>query len=167
MANDQDQGRGDLTSRGVAWQAVGFVIVGIAVLTIKHVFSASDAWQYGLFIFAATNLYWAFALMIAYVIDWSRKMFETKAQIRAEALQKSFQKGQKAGIKAGREEGLEAGLEAGREAGREEGREAGLKAGREQTTARYDSLIDEFSDQLPPEFLRALDESKKNGKRRN
>ena len=44
-----------------------------------------------------SDFYWAFALIIAYAIDRSRKLFETKAQIRAEALRKSFLKGHKEG----------------------------------------------------------------------
>ena len=93
MAGANSNIAGDLASRGIAWQAIGFAIVGIAIITIKHVYSGSDAWQYRLFIFGVTNVYWAFALIIAYAIDRSRKLFETKAQIRAEALQKSFDKG--------------------------------------------------------------------------
>ena len=103
MAGANSNIAGDLASRGIAWQAIGFAIVGIAIITIKHVYSGSDAWQYRLFIFGVTNVYWAFALIIAYAIDRSRKLFETKAQIRAEALQKSFNKGQKEGRKEEKE----------------------------------------------------------------
>lgn len=71
--------------------------MGLAIAIIKREYSGSDAWQYELFIFGVGNVYWAFALIIAYAIDRSRKLFETKAQIRAEALRKSFNKGRKEG----------------------------------------------------------------------
>ena len=136
MAGANSNIAGDLASRGIAWQAIGFAIVGIAIITIKHVYSGSDAWQYELFVFGVGNVYWAFALIIAYAIDRSRKLFETKAQIRAEALQKSFNKGQKEGQKEGRKEEKE----------------------------RIESLLVKYRSEIPPDLFDELTKSVKNGR---
>ena len=94
MATSGSEVATQLADRGIAWQAIGFAIVGGIVLTVMRIYSESDSWQYELFIVTVTQLYWAFALFVGFVIDRSRKLFETRAQIRAEALRKSRRKGQ-------------------------------------------------------------------------
>ena len=93
MAFRSSETASELADRGIAWQAFGFAIVGLVVLALMRVYSDSDDWRYDLFIVTVTQLYWAFALLVGFAIDRSRKLFETRAQIREQLIRNTFRKG--------------------------------------------------------------------------
>ena len=78
----QDSGQPNLRSRGIAYQAVGFGIIGIASALILFTFAGSDHWTYRLFDLCATKLYWAFVAPLAAIFDKVRAMFETTGELR-------------------------------------------------------------------------------------
>ena len=81
-----------MRDRGLTFQAVGFAIVGCAGTIIYHTFAGSDHWAYQLFEVAVSKFYWAFAVTLAAIFDWVRKMFETRAEIRRAARQRVIAK---------------------------------------------------------------------------
>ena len=105
----------------MGFQAVGFAIVGCAGTIIYHTFTGSDHWGYQLFEVAVSKFYWAFAVTLAAIFDWVRKMFETVQEIRRAARQrivaKARAKGLEEGIAEGRAKGLEEGIAEGRAKG--------------------------------------------------
>ena len=95
-----------MRDRGLTFQAVGFAIVGCAGTIIYHAFAGSDHWAYQLFEVAVSKFYWAFAVTLAAIFDWVRKMFETRAEIRRAARQRVIAKARAKGLKEGRAEGI-------------------------------------------------------------
>ena len=102
----QDGGQPNLRSRGIAYQAVGFGIIGIASALILFAFEGSEHWTYRLFDLCATKLYWAFLAPLAAIFDKVRDMFETRGEIR----QRMFDEGVQAGIAQTRSNMERAGL---------------------------------------------------------
>ena len=88
-----------LSDRGIAAQAWGFGIVGCVSVAILRLYSDSDHWLYLWFEVAVTQLYWAFLVPLAALIDWGRIMFAKgkaireakKAEILAKATQEARQ----------------------------------------------------------------------------
>ena len=97
-----------MRDRGLTFQAVGFAIVGCAGTIIYHAFAGSDHWAYQLFEVAVSKFYWAFAVTLAAIFDWVRKMFETRAEIRRAARQRIIAKARAQGLKEGRAEAAKA-----------------------------------------------------------
>ena len=94
-----------MRDRGLTFQAVGFAIVGCAGTIIYHTFAGSDHWAYQLFEVAVAKFYWAFAVTLAAIFDWVRKMFETRQEIRRAARQRVIAKARAEGLKEGHAEG--------------------------------------------------------------
>ena len=92
MTEDYSERAGGLGDRGIALQAVVFGIVGIISVALLQIYSDSDALAYRIFENAVTRFYWAFVLPMVFVIDRSRKMFETRAQIRSEVVREESRK---------------------------------------------------------------------------
>ena len=93
MAASESSSSSPLADRGISWQAFGFALIGVVVLSLKRIYSESDAEPYRVFDTAVTQLYWAFALLVAWIIERIREVFETKANILANARRKIFRKG--------------------------------------------------------------------------
>ena len=73
----------ELIDRGVAWQVVGFAILGIAATSALAIYSETDTLTFRFFEVATTKINWAFVPTVAFIIDRSRKMFERRSEIRA------------------------------------------------------------------------------------
>ena len=71
-----------LSDRGIGVQAWGFGIVGCISVAVMHLLSGSDHALYHWFETAVTQLYWAFVVPLAALIEWGRKMFERGKAIR-------------------------------------------------------------------------------------
>ena len=84
-----------LEERGIAWQAVGFALIGIVSVPLLWIYSEADHWTIGFYRIAVIQLNWAFA--IAVTIERLRKMFETKTEIRRAARQKAINEAEKRG----------------------------------------------------------------------
>ena len=69
-------------SRGIGYQAVGFIAVALITLAILKTFQGSAHWTYQTFALAIDQLYWALLVPLAALFERIRKMFETRAQIR-------------------------------------------------------------------------------------
>ena len=132
-----------LEERGVAWQAVGFALIGIVSVPVLWIYSGADHWTIGFYRIATTQLHWAFAIAIALTIERVRKMFETKTEIRRAARQKVIDEATEKGI--------------------EKGIERGNIQGEHRATERVMSILDKHGVQLPPE---AEAEIRKNGNNR-
>ena len=90
-----------LEERGIVWQGLGFATVGAISVPLLWIYSETDHWGIGFYRLAVTQLNWAFVVGIALVIERTRKMFETKTEIRRVAREKAIEE---ARVK-GREEG--------------------------------------------------------------
>ena len=86
-----------LEERGIAWQAVGFALIGIISVPLLWIYSEADHWTIGFYRIAVTQLHWAFAIAIALTIERLRKMFETKTEIRRAARQKAINEAKEEG----------------------------------------------------------------------
>ncbi len=71
-----------LSDRGIAVQAWGFGIIGCVSVAILRLYSGSDHVLYLWFETAATQLYWAFIVPLAALLDWGRNMFAKGKAIR-------------------------------------------------------------------------------------
>ena len=119
---EEEQSRAPaLASRGLGFQAVGFAVVGGGGAIIYHTFAGSDHWVYQLFAVAVDKFYWAFAVTLAAIFDWVRKMFETVQEIRRAARQRIIEKARAKGLKEGIAEGRAEGIAEGRAEGIAEG----------------------------------------------
>lgn len=90
-----------LEERGIVWQGVGFPTVDAISVPLLWIYSETDHWGIGFYRLVVTQLSWAFVVAIALVIERTRKMFETKTEIRRVAREKAIEE---ARVK-GREEG--------------------------------------------------------------
>ncbi len=84
--------------RGIGFQAFGFAGVGCASVVILQIFSGTDGWLYDYFETAVVRLYWAFVVPLAALIDWGRRMFETRREIREAAVARAIQKAVKKAV---------------------------------------------------------------------
>ena len=110
-------------SRGIGYQAVGFIAVALITLAILKTFQGSAHWTYQTFALAIDQLYWALLVPLAALFERIRKMFETRAQIR---------------------EGM-------KEEGRIEGRVQGIAQGIAQANAETRARMERAG--LPPETI--------------
>ena len=94
----------ELIDRGVAWQVLGFVLVGIAATSALAIYSETDTLAFRFFEVAATKVNWAFVPTIAFIIDRSRKMFERSSEIRAAARREVRERGRQEGREEARKE---------------------------------------------------------------
>ena len=108
-----------LEERGIAWQAVGFALIGIVSVPLLWIYSEADHWTIGFYRIAVTQLNWAFAIAIAVTIERLRKMFETKTEIRRAARQKAINEakdeGEREALARVRSEMLKRGIELSKE----------------------------------------------------
>ena len=90
-----------LSDRGIAAQAWGFGIVGCISVAVLHMLSGSDYLLYQWFETAAKELYWAFVVPLAALIEWGRKMFERGKAIREAKIREMEAKARQAGVQDG------------------------------------------------------------------
>ena len=88
-----------LEERGIVWQAVGFATIGAISVLLLSVYSEAEHWSLGVYRLAVTQLSWAFIVAIAIIIKGTRKMFETKTEIRRAAREKAIAKARDEGAK--------------------------------------------------------------------
>ncbi len=93
-----------LADRGIGVQAAGFTLIGGVCLVILQLFAGSDFWVYQWLKTAAFDLYWAFIVPLAALIDWGRKMFERGKAIREAQKARMVEKAREEGRKNAREE---------------------------------------------------------------
>ena len=109
-----------LSDRGIAVQAWGFGIVGCTSVAALHLLSGSDYALYHWFETAVTQLYWAFVVPLAALIEWGRKMFERGKAIREAKKREMEAKARQAGVKEG------------------------IKQGRQQSNAKWRALAEKY-----------------------
>ncbi len=122
----------ELIERGVVWQVTAFAIVGVTATSALAIYSETDALTFRFFEVATTKLNWAFVPAVAFIIDWSRKMFERRSDIRAAARREAVEKARKEGLA--------------------EGRIAGREEGERRAEDRLRSRLDKFGIEIPREF---------------
>lgn len=92
----------DLSGRGLAFQAFGFGVVGSAIVLLLHGCRALEApTPVCVVLFDATaRVHWAFIPPLAWVFDWSRRMFEKREAIRDRVMQEMVDRKVEAMIQA-------------------------------------------------------------------
>ena len=130
----------ELIERGFAWQVATFATIGIAATTALAIYSETDVLTFRFFEVATTKLNWAFVPAVAFIVDWSRKMFERRSDIRAAARREAVEKARQKGLKEGLKQGIE------------QGRIAGIEEAERKAEDRLRSRLDKFGIEIPPEF---------------
>ncbi len=123
-----DEITSSLEERGVAWQGIGFAVVGAVSVPVLSIYSEATSWYIDYYRIAATQLNWAFAIGIALAIEGARKLFETRTQIRKKAVAEVRAKERAEGIKEG------------------------LERGRDETTERMMSVLRKHGVEMTPEL---------------
>ena len=127
----------EATDRGLGFQTIGFMIVGLGSVAILELASGSGFWWYNSFETATTRMYWSFVVPLVALFDWGRKMFESGKAIR---------EAKKAQI-------------------RDEGVREGVQLGREQTIQQMKTLLEQNNVTLPPEIADEVFGDARNGRR--
>ncbi len=81
-----------LEERGLIWQGSGFALIGAGSLLVLSIYSEADHWSIGIYRLAVTQLNWAFVVAIALGIEGTRRMFETRTEIRKAARERYIAK---------------------------------------------------------------------------
>ena len=84
-----------LNERGILWQIAGFAIVGVATTSTLAIYSEANVLPFRFLEIATTKLSWAFVPAVAFIADRSRKMFETRSEIREAARRKVLERGKR------------------------------------------------------------------------
>lgn len=84
-----------LNERGILWQIAGFAIVGVATTSTLAIYSEANVLPFRFLEIATTKVSWAFVPAVAFIADRSRKMFETRSEIREAARRKVLERGKR------------------------------------------------------------------------
>ncbi len=85
----------DIDERDFVWHVAALAVYGLMVTAVLALYSDTRTLHFRYFEIATTQFSWAFAPLIAYVVDRSRDMFRTKSEIRAAAREKVREEGRK------------------------------------------------------------------------
>ena len=84
-----------LDQRGILWQVIGFAIIGIVTTSTLAIYSGADTVPFRFLDIATSKLNWGFVPAIAFLIEGTRDMFRTNAEIREAARKKVRDQGRR------------------------------------------------------------------------